>query len=68
MNSGDNSASSDSAIPTWAATLFCAKEDRRRELACLPFEEKIKIIVEMQRMVEHVPTPSGEPRQKPWEI
>lgn len=68
MNTDETSASGDAAIPAWAEALFRAKEERRRELACLPIEEKIKIIVEMQKMVQHIPTPSGEPRPKPWAI
>ncbi len=34
--------------------LFEAKEDRRRELAALPFPEKVKIIIRLQRMAEPI--------------
>jgi hypothetical protein len=33
-----------------AQAIFKAKEERRRKLAKLPFEEKIRIIVRLQRI------------------
>lgn len=32
------------------AKLFEAKEKRRRELAALPYHEKVRIVVELQKM------------------
>ena len=32
--------------------LFDAKEARRRELARLPFPEKVRLVVELQKMTE----------------
>ena len=36
------------------ARLIAAKERRRRELAALPFAEKVRIVVQMQKMVEPI--------------
>jgi hypothetical protein len=36
------------------ARLIAAKERRRRELAALPFPEKVRIVVQMQKMVEPI--------------
>lgn len=33
------------------ARLFAAKEDRRRKLAGLPFPDKVRAVVQLQRMV-----------------
>jgi hypothetical protein len=33
------------------ARLFAAHEERRRHLAALPFPEKVRMVVQMQRMV-----------------
>jgi hypothetical protein len=32
------------------ARLFAAKEERRRQLAALPFPQKVRAVVQMQRM------------------
>jgi len=34
------------------ARLFAAKEERRRKLAALPFPEKVRAVVRMQKMAE----------------
>lgn len=34
--------------------LFCAKEARRRQLAALPFPEKVRAVIQMQRMAEPI--------------
>lgn len=41
----------DSAIPPEIQRLFAAKEARRRELAALPWPEKVRMIVKMQEML-----------------
>jgi hypothetical protein len=38
-------------LPPEIARLIAAKERRRQNLAALPFPEKVRIIVQMQRMV-----------------
>lgn len=48
--------------------LFKAKESRRRELAALPIEEKIELLVEMQRWECDINRHTGRVHQKPWNI
>jgi len=49
--------------------LFKAKEQFHRERARLPIEEKIKMLVELQKMAVDIPTPSKKNRYKRvWEI
>jgi len=49
------------------ARLIAAKERRRRELAALPFPEKVRIVVRMQKMVEPILRARGRPTCV-WEI
>ena len=47
--------------------LFAAKAERRRQLAALPWPEKVRILVRMQRMI--VPLlKDRDPRACVWEI
>jgi hypothetical protein len=49
--------------------LFKAKEQFHRERARLPIEEKIKILVELQKMAIDIPTTSKKYRfKRVWEI
>ena len=49
--------------------LFKAKEQFHRERANLPIEEKIKILVELQKMAIDIPTASKEKRfKRVWQI
>jgi hypothetical protein len=48
--------------------LFRAKEERRRHLAQLPFEEKVRILVELQKMAYETRTAAGLPCPKPWDL
>jgi hypothetical protein len=49
--------------------IFKAKEQFHRERARLPIEEKIKILVELQKLAIAVPTASKEDRfKRVWEI
>lgn len=49
--------------------LFKAKEQFHRERGKLPIEEKIKILVELQKMAIDIPTASKEKRfKRVWEI
>jgi hypothetical protein len=34
--------------------LFDAHENRRKQLAALPFPEKVRMVIQMQRMVEPI--------------
>jgi len=49
------------------ARLIAAKEQRRRKLAALPFPEKVRIVVQMQKMVEPILRARGLPARV-WEI
>lgn len=49
------------------ARLIAAKERRRRELAALPFPEKVRIVVRMQKMVAPILRARGLPARV-WEI
>jgi hypothetical protein len=48
-------------LPPEIARLIAAKEQRRRELAALPFPEKVRIVVRMQKMVEPILRVRGRP-------
>jgi len=43
------------------ARLIAAKEQRRHKLAALPFPEKVRIVVQLQRMVAPVLRARGRP-------
>jgi hypothetical protein len=57
----------DPYLPPEIARLIAAKERRRRELAALPFPEKVRIVVQMQNMVEPILRARGRPARV-WEI
>lgn len=47
--------------------LFAAGEVRRRELAALPFPEKVRLLVRLQRMAAPILRARGVPAQ-PWDL
>jgi len=47
--------------------LFKAKESFHKELAKIPFEEKIKILVRLQKIANSIQTSSKE-KQRIWKI
>ena len=49
-------------------SLFAAKRNRRRQLAALPFEEKIRLVVELQRIAAEVARASGRTTPGVWRI
>ena len=49
------------------APLLDAKARRRRELASLPFEKKLEIVLELQRSVAEIRRSTGRPGPEPWE-
>lgn len=51
-NSLNSPACRDKALSEMLDRLFAAKHERRRLLASLPFEDKVRIVVELQRMAE----------------
>lgn len=48
--------------------LFRKKEARRRQLADLPFEEKLKIVVKLQQIASSIRRSGGRETQKSWEL
>ena len=48
-----------------AETAFKKKRKRRRELARLPFEKKIEIVVELQKMAAEI---RKDPHRKAWSL
>ena len=49
--------------------IFKAKEQSHKDRARLPIEEKIKILVELQKLAIDIPTPSKENRfKRVWKI
>jgi hypothetical protein len=65
MKSGINFPSDDAVNK-----LFEDKEAFHREMAGLPFEEKIEILVRLQRLASGIEPADGKPRplRKAWEI
>lgn len=48
------------------ASLLAAKARRRLDLAALPIERKIEIVLELQRTVAEVRRSAGRPGPEPW--
>ena len=48
-----------------AEALFRAKQKRRRELSRLPFEEKMRILADLQKMAREVQRTAGGMRRRP---
>jgi hypothetical protein len=48
--------------------LFAAKKARRVALARLPIEEKVRIIVELQRIAYDIRSAAGASAPKPWDL
>ena len=46
--------------------ILAAKAARRRELAALPIEQKLEILLELQRNVAEIRRSSGRPGPEPW--
>jgi hypothetical protein len=55
------------ALSPEVARLFAAKEDRRRKLAGLPFPDKVRAVVRLQRMVAPVLRARGR-QVRVWNI
>lgn len=54
--------------PAILKRLFRAKERRRQELARLPLEEKLKILIRLQAMAEGRTPPGKEKSKSVWRI
>ncbi len=48
------------------AKIFAGKEQRRRELACLPFPEKVQAVIRLQEMTATILRARGKLVQ-PWQ-
>ena len=68
MISDSDAGNPPESIEAWMAKALAAKQERRRELARLPFEEKIKIVVELQQITTEIRTSMGLPARKPWDL
>ena len=51
-------------LPREIVRLFRAKQARRRELARLPFEEKMRIVFQLQRTADEIRTMRGSPERR----
>jgi len=51
-----------------AARIFAARSERRRELARLPIEEKVRIVALLQRQENEVRRAAGRPLKPEWPI
>lgn len=51
-----------------ARSLFRAKAARRRRLAALPIEEKIRILIDMQRLSNDIRRKTGRKTLPEWDI
>ncbi len=49
-------------------SLFLLKQRRRRELAGLPIERKIRILLTMQKMADDIRLRTGGARHRIWDI
>lgn len=49
------------------ASLLAAKARRRLDLAALPIERKIEIVLELQKTVAEVRRAAGRPGPEPWD-
>ncbi len=47
--------------------LLDAKAHRRRELAALPFERKLEIVLQLQRSVAEIRRAAGRQGPEPWD-
>jgi len=54
-------------LPPEIARIIAAKEQRRRELAALSFPEKVRVVVQLQKMAAPVLRARGLPARV-WEI
>ena len=52
----------------YPATAAAADRARRRRLARLPVEQKLRILVQMQRLAAEIARSSGRPVREPWRL
>ena len=67
-NSEGSPAWNDPEYTNLTEKLFAAKRARRAALVRLPFEEKVRIIVELQKIAFEIRSAVGKPAPKPWDF
>ena len=67
-NSAGSSIRVDSSLEELASALFEGKRERRRHLAALPFDAKIRIVVELQRLAYETRCAAGLLPREPWRL
>jgi hypothetical protein len=67
-NPETRSASNSPELASLTEKLFAAKKARRVALARLPFEEKVRIIVELQKIAFEIRSAVGVSAPKPWDL
>jgi len=55
----------DDQLPEWAQKMFRAKAQRRRRLAGLPIEEKVRILGDLQELADAIRAIAGRPKRQP---
>jgi hypothetical protein len=50
-----------------AEASFRQKRERRHELAVLPIEEKVEILIKLQRMVADIAWETRQKKLEPWQ-
>lgn len=68
MNSRSDSMKNKGRIQKGAEELFRAKQRRRRKLAKLPFERKIRILADLQKMAHDIRAAIGGIKWRPWNV
>ncbi|MBZ5637547.1 MAG: hypothetical protein LAO51_02195 [Acidobacteriia bacterium] len=51
-----------------AKAVFAAKRRRREQVRCLSIEEKLQILVRLQRMASEIVASCGRESRRPWEL
>ena len=67
-NSGDDSMGNKPLRQREAEKLFQVKQRRRRELAKLPFERKIRILIELQKIADDIRATLRGIKRRSWDI
>ena len=48
--------------------LLAGKQAHRAALARLPYEEKVRIVIELQKLAFGMQSAAGRPARKPWDF
>jgi hypothetical protein len=58
----------DARIQHLIQTALAAKAERRRDLARLAIEDKVRVVVELQRLATETTRAIGRPAREPWVV